>query len=986
MQSSFTQALAYAVYFLAAIVVTSLLSGPVYSSTTVGDLTAEVLNVGACNSGNSGLYADKQDLLVRGSGFSPTTEIRIFVQTNFGGVNDTVLITDSAADGSGVVEEVVRIPLEIENRGLGLLQVSGTGANGDPRLLHALITLVPSATDDYDNDGIPDICDTCPQVSSSDQADTDGDGVGDACDAYPEDSYNDFDKDGLAGGVDPCPYDAENDQDGDGICESVDNCPTVANPHQEDEDYDGVGDICLNDLIAHAGYDQTVSENYVVVLNGSRSRPTPLSYAWTQMSGPATTLDRSDPKYPRFVAPSVSEDSLLVFQLVVNDGIHESEPDTVNVAVAPDEIPPALALPEDVTVEAVSSDGAQVDFTVTATDLVDGAVTVSCVPTSGSTFGLGTTAVNCEATDLAGNTAVGSFNVTVVDTTPPTITAPPDISLVATGPLTSVVLGTPTTSDAVGVTSVSNDAPDAGFLHGSTTVTWTATDAAGNSASDVQVVTILNAPPAANSQSVSLDEDSSAAITLTGSDVDGFPQPLAYVIESAPGHGVLSGSPPNVTYTPAADYFGPDSFTFSVSDGLADSATATVSIEVRPVNDAPAISVDVASQTHQYSDGIGKVTITATDIDDPSLGLDFQYTLDSGASVAGLPTALSSTSLGCVPTGSYGTTCQWEITGIVDVPAGDYDIQVAVSDAELLTASTATELVVTPEDASVMFDDDNPLAVDVVAPGGDSVAFDIIARISETQPDTAINAAAAGDISLANVAVRLVPVGPGGTVAPDSCVTATSGSGYAGIQEVVCSFSGIPVNTYTVDVLVDGGYYTGGREDVLTVYDPSLGFTTGGGWFYWPGTEDLANGYRGDKTNFGYTMKYNKKATKVQGSLLMIRHMADDQKYRIKSNAIYGLALGDDSSIPMGWASFSGKTTYLEPGMPEPQGNHEFTAYVEDHDQPGNGIDRFWLVTRDKDGVLIPDLSVTEPAVGEALEIMGGNIVVPHKQAGGGNR
>jgi hypothetical protein len=85
----------------------------------------------------------------------------------------------------------------------------------------------------------------------------------------------------------------------------------------------------------------------------------------------------------------------------------------------------------------------------------------------------------------------------------------------------------------------------------------------------------------------------------------------------------------------------------------------------------------------------------------------------------------------------------------------------------------------------------------------------------------------------------------------------------------------------------------------------------------------------------------------------------------------------------MGWASFSGKTTYLEPGMVEPEGNHKFTAYVEDHDELGVGIDRFWLETRDKDSVVIPDLSMPEPAVSEALVLNGGNLVVPHMQGGG---
>ena len=47
-----------------------------------------------------------------------------------------------------------------------------------------------------------------------------------------------------------------------------------------------------------------------------------------------------------------------------------------------------------------------------------------------------------------------------------------------------------------------------------------------------------------------------------------------------PAHGSLSGTAPNLTYTPAANYNGADSFTFKVNDGQADSAAATVSITV----------------------------------------------------------------------------------------------------------------------------------------------------------------------------------------------------------------------------------------------------------------------------------------------------------------------------------------------------------------------------------------------------------------------
>lgn len=88
-----------------------------------------------------------------------------------------------------------------------------------------------------------------------------------------------------------------------------------------------------------------------------------------------------------------------------------------------DTTPPDLSVPANMTVEATSSAGAAVSFTATASDLVDGAVAVACTPPSGSTFALGTTTVWCSATDVRGNESADSFDVTVVDTTPPAITA-----------------------------------------------------------------------------------------------------------------------------------------------------------------------------------------------------------------------------------------------------------------------------------------------------------------------------------------------------------------------------------------------------------------------------------------------------------------------------------------------------------------------------------------------------------------------------------
>ena len=64
-------------------------------------------------------------------------------------------------------------------------------------------------------------------------------------------------------------------------------------------------------------------------------------------------------------------------------------------------------------VQATSSTGAVVTFSATAHDSIDGDVTATCTPTSGSTFPIGNTIVNCAATDKAGNTGMASFNVVV---------------------------------------------------------------------------------------------------------------------------------------------------------------------------------------------------------------------------------------------------------------------------------------------------------------------------------------------------------------------------------------------------------------------------------------------------------------------------------------------------------------------------------------------------------------------------------------------
>jgi hypothetical protein len=92
-----------------------------------------------------------------------------------------------------------------------------------------------------------------------------------------------------------------------------------------------------------------------------------------------------------------------------------------NATFVTDTTPPTLNLPADITVSIPSSTGTIVTYSASATDNVDPSVSVACAPVSGSNFAVGTTIVGCFAIDTAGNAALGSFQVTVVDTTP----APP---------------------------------------------------------------------------------------------------------------------------------------------------------------------------------------------------------------------------------------------------------------------------------------------------------------------------------------------------------------------------------------------------------------------------------------------------------------------------------------------------------------------------------------------------------------------------------
>jgi HYR domain-containing protein len=171
-----------------------------------------------------------------------------------------------------------------------------------------------------------------------------------------------------------------------------------------------------------------------------------------------------------------------------------------------DTVKPVLTLPANMTVPATGASGAVVNYTASANDAIDGSRPVSCSPASGSTFPVATTTVNCSASDTHGNTASGSFTITVtaLDTTPPVLSLPANMTVAATSASGAVVNYSASASDAVDGSRPVTCSPASGstFPVATTTVNCSATDTKGNAASGSFTVTVtpqVTPPPTTSS-------------------------------------------------------------------------------------------------------------------------------------------------------------------------------------------------------------------------------------------------------------------------------------------------------------------------------------------------------------------------------------------------------------------------------------------------------------------------------------------------------
>ena len=154
---------------------------------------------------------------------------------------------------------------------------------------------------------------------------------------------------------------------------------------------------------------------------------------------------------------------------------------------------------------------------------------------------------------------------------------------------------------------------------GSDSFSYTAGDGQGGSASGTVHVTIAdNGIPTANDDVLTVQEDDPAtAVDVFANDTDPEDDPLLVIDTSTPGKGTLAitGGGTGLTYTPAHDANGSDSFTYTVNDGKGGIASATVGVTITPKNDDPIAVTDTLTVAEDATATAVDVLANDTDVE-----------------------------------------------------------------------------------------------------------------------------------------------------------------------------------------------------------------------------------------------------------------------------------------------------------------------------------------------------------------------------------
>ncbi|MCI0731835.1 MAG: tandem-95 repeat protein, partial [Chloroflexi bacterium] len=245
------------------------------------------------------------------------------------------------------------------------------------------------------------------------------------------------------------------------------------------------------------------------------------------------------------------------------------------------------------------------------------------------------------------------------------------------------------------------------------------TSAAADSATATLIINSLNTAPIAVDDSATTAEDMAATIDVLANDTDGDGDPLTIESVTQPANGSVLNNGDDVTYTPNANFYGTDSFTYTINDGNGETATATVTVTVTPVNDSP-VAVNDSATTAE--DTAVAIDVLANDSDEEGDTLVVDSVTQPGNGTAAIN---PDNTITYTPDENFNGADSFTYTaGDGNGGSATATVAVAVSpvnDDPLAVDDAAT----TPEDT--------PVTVDVLANDSD-VDGDVLAVASITQP------------------------------------------------------------------------------------------------------------------------------------------------------------------------------------------------------------------------------------------------------------
>ncbi|MCC6456176.1 MAG: tandem-95 repeat protein [Caldilineaceae bacterium] len=356
-----------------------------------------------------------------------------------------------------------------------------------------------------------------------------------------------------------------------------------------------------------------------------------------------------------------------------------------------------------------------------------------------------------------------------------------------------------------------------------------------------------NETPVANAQTVSLDEDTSINITLTGSDLDN--DPLTYSIVDQPTKGALSGSAPNLTYTPAANRNGSDSFTFVVNDGRVNSATALVTITINPLNDAP-VAVDDTASTAEDMPVTIHVLANDTDVDGDTLTVTSVGAASNGTVTHDTSSVTYTPNPGHVGSDSFSYTLDdgngGTATAQVQVTITEQnDPPQALDDTGVTDEDTPVTIAVLANDSDP---DDDELTVSAVSPAANGSVAIVGSEVTYT-PNANFNGAdlfgytvsdGHGGEASANVAITIHPINDAPVATNDtfSINVATQNS-----LLVLENDSDVDGDTLTILAVGTGSQGTTAISGDEITYTPNSGFSNSDSFSY-----TIGDGHGGTST------------------------------------------------------------------------------------------------------------------------------------------